>query len=94
MEELRNENGQLRELFRDLSEGIGPGPFFCVLLTDDFTGLTAESKRQHDSILEAVRATAQEQVPFNISGVGLCQTNRDARAYPLLVLGRIQQDSI
>lgn len=29
----------------------------------------ADSARQHEEIIEAVRSTAQEQIPFNLQGV-------------------------
>lgn len=32
-------------------------------------GWRADSARQHEETLNAVRATAQEQVPFNVQGV-------------------------
>lgn len=51
VDQLRDENAQLRELLRELSEGW-----------------RAETRRQHDDLIDAVKATAQEQVPYNISG--------------------------
>ena len=34
----------------------------------------AESARQHQDTLNSVRATAQEQVPFNVRGVRIFST--------------------
>ncbi|KAI0692709.1 hypothetical protein BC835DRAFT_31457 [Cytidiella melzeri] len=51
LQELKNENATLRQLFAELAEG-----------------LRADSQRHLEEILGAVRSTAQEQVPFNISG--------------------------
>ena len=38
----------------------------------------AESDRQHEETIEAVKETAQEQVPFNIQGVSLERSCIDA----------------
>lgn len=35
------------------------------------TDWRADSLRQHEETIEAVRSTAQEQVPFNVQGVRL-----------------------
>ncbi|KAI0088291.1 hypothetical protein BDY19DRAFT_190179 [Irpex rosettiformis] len=51
VEDLRRENGELRELFKELTEN-----------------LRQDHRQNIESILDAVRSTAQEQVPFNISG--------------------------
>ncbi|GJE86397.1 hypothetical protein PsYK624_024770 [Phanerochaete sordida] len=39
-----------------------------ALLRELSDGWRAETSRQHDDLINAVRSTAQEQVPFNISG--------------------------
>ncbi|KIP09936.1 hypothetical protein PHLGIDRAFT_115917 [Phlebiopsis gigantea 11061_1 CR5-6] len=50
VEQLRDENAQLRELLQNLSEGW-----------------RADTRTQHEDMMNAIRSTAQEQVPFNIS---------------------------
>lgn len=35
----------------------------------NFQDWRADSQRQHEETIEAVRSTAQEQVPFNVQGV-------------------------
>ncbi|TFY80506.1 hypothetical protein EWM64_g3507 [Hericium alpestre] len=51
LNELREENRKLRELFTQFSDNI-----------------MADCKDRHDELLNTVRATAQERVPFNVQG--------------------------
>lgn len=46
------------------------GAFLISFLVADWR---AEGERRHEDTLEAVRATAREQVPFNVQVVSACE---------------------
>ncbi|EGO01064.1 hypothetical protein SERLA73DRAFT_151625 [Serpula lacrymans var. lacrymans S7.3] len=60
MEELRRQSAEQRELLMNLSENKPPNRLP--------QGWRSDSNRQHEETINAVRATAQEQVPFNVQG--------------------------
>lgn len=54
-------------------------------------GWRAESMQRHEDTLKAVRATAEEQVHFNVQGVSTMYTTLDASHMNAIVPGRVQQ---
>ena len=69
LEELRRENGELRELLRTLADGEPCGMRGIGARSDCSSGWRADSDRQHQDLLNTVRETAQQQVPFNVGRV-------------------------
>lgn len=70
MEELQRQNAELRGLLDTLSESewLGLSMIFSAHWTI-FLAWRADSHRQHEETINAVRATANEQVPYNVQGV-------------------------
>jgi len=71
VEELKRQNAELQELLRTLSDGAAHLSLILrvIMLMSNFTEWREDSKRQLDDMLQTVKSTAQEQVPFNVQGV-------------------------
>lgn len=70
LEELQRQNAEQRELLNSLSDSqysLSQFIYGCLIFLH--LDWRADSQRQHDETIEAVRSTAQEQVPFNVQGV-------------------------
>ena len=66
------------------------------MLIGGILGWRADSNRQHEETISAVRATANEQVPYNVQGVSIdtfCWTPSDVANIDSTVSRRIQQGS-
>ena len=69
LEELRRENGSLRELLQQLADGKLVDITVNDLLFMACTGWRSDNTRQYEELLNTVRDTAQTQIPFNIGRV-------------------------
>lgn len=70
LEELQRQNAEQKELLNNLLDSNSLLPFHVESFSHpDFAGWRVDSARQHEETIEAVRSTAQEQVPFNVQGV-------------------------
>jgi hypothetical protein len=74
MEKLPEEPGRQNAVRGELLDNLSESKYLTSV-TRFFLNLVlhkdwrADSARQHEEIIEAVRSTAREQVPFNIQGV-------------------------
>lgn len=72
LEELQRQNAEQRELLTSLSESRSEFNYLRGRSADSCSAdWRADSTRQHEETIEAVRSTAQEQVPFNVQGVSV-----------------------
>jgi hypothetical protein len=71
LDELARQNHEQRGMLNAMAESMCHRCLLILVLTCPLLGWRVESARQHEETIEAVRATAQEQVPFNVQGVSL-----------------------
>ena len=69
LEELRNQNNDQRDLLNALSESAYRGNSYLYPANQMMLARRADTSRQHEELVSTVRATANEQVPYNVQGV-------------------------
>lgn len=75
MNDLRRQNAELSELLRNLSNGMFISRILLVMymhgrsLVLHHVDWRNDCERHHIEIIDQVRATANEQVPFNVQNV-------------------------
>ena len=69
LEELRNQNNDQRDLLNALSESAYRGNSYLYPANQTMLAWRADTSRQHEELVSTVRATANEQVPYNVQGV-------------------------
>lgn len=72
--ELRQQNAEQRELLTQFSESMRFKLYsssIAFVFTFLLPGWRNECEKHHEETISAVRSTANQQVPFNVQGVGL-----------------------